>query len=306
MTRNLAASVLDRLKRRADAHGEAFDQVLTRYALERLLARIVAAGYQDAFWLKGALLFNLWYDEPHRPTRDMDLLGFGPDEAEEVTQRFREIAQTVLEDGVAFDAASAAAEPIREANDYGGLRISVLARIGATKTPLQIDIAFGDAVTPAAEWADYPAMLADIPAPRVRVYPVYSVIAEKYQAMTVLGLANSRMKDFFDLAYIAGREDLNGAQLAAAIRATFERRGTAIPEKPPLALTSAFANDPGKRRQWEAFLGRIGADHRDLADVVAMLFDLLWPPTQVAQSMSGASAVWVARAGTWVAHTPGV
>ncbi|MFC3146449.1 nucleotidyl transferase AbiEii/AbiGii toxin family protein [Piscinibacterium candidicorallinum] len=301
MTANRAASVLARLKNRADAKGEDFQLVLTRFAMERLLARLVAAGYQDTFLLKGALLFNLWYDEPHRPTRDMDLLGSGPDDTELLVQRFREIAATQLDDAVIFDPNTVTAAPIREANAYGGVRVSLMAAIGQTRTPLQVDVAFGDTVTPTPEWADYPALLDDIAAPRVRVYPVYSVIAEKYQAMTTLGLANSRMKDFFDLAYIAAHDDLDGALLAKAIRATFERRKTALPDAPPLAITSAFAKNEDKIKQWRAFMGRSGLGAMELSDAVATLYDLLWPPTVVARDGTDATATWRAASRRWEA-----
>jgi hypothetical protein len=175
-----------------------------------------------------------------------------------------------------------------------------VARVGSARCALQIDVGFGDAVTPAPQTVVYPTLLDDFQAPTLRVYPVYTVVAEKYQAMVMLGQANSRMKDFFDLAVIARRTELDGATLAAAIAATFARRRTALPMERPLALTRQFSEDHAKLRQWQAFLNknRIVAD--SLGDTVALLDDLLWPPTQVAAAGSQATATWRPEALRWV------
>jgi hypothetical protein len=171
--------------------------------MERLLARVSASAHADRFLLKGALLFALWYEAPHRPTRDADLLGFGPDDAASLIATFREVASIDLGDAIVFDPESVRAGAIRENSTYGGTRISLVARIGSARCALQIDVGFGDAVTPEPQTAIYPTLLDDFQAPRLRVYPVYTVIAEKYQAMVMLGQANTRMKDFFDLEVIA-------------------------------------------------------------------------------------------------------
>jgi hypothetical protein len=134
----------------------------------------------------------------------------------------------------------------------------------------------------------------------LRVYPVYTVIAEKYQAMVMLGQANSRMKDFFDLAVIAHRTELDGATLAAAIAATFARRQTALPTQQPLALTPQFSDDAAKQRQWQAFLNKNRIEAASLGDTVALLADLLWPPTQVAAADSQATATWQPEGLRWV------
>ncbi|AOS80526.1 MULTISPECIES: nucleotidyl transferase AbiEii/AbiGii toxin family protein [Hydrogenophaga] len=290
--RRSPASLLARLLDRAKQGGEDYSLVLNRFGLERLLDRLAHSRHADRFLLKGALLFSLWYDQPHRPTRDADLLAFGPDDVEHLTATFREIATIELDDGIVFDAESIRADPIREHNAYGGIRVRLVGRIGTTRCSLQVDVGFGDAVTPDPELVAYPPLLPDFDAPRLRVYPVYTVIAEKYQAMVTLGAANSRMKDFHDIATIARRTSLDGATLARAIAATFERRRTELPAEPPLALQSAFADDEAKQRQWAAFLARNRLGAFGLREVIALLYTLLWPATQIAASGSAATALW--------------
>lgn len=300
MTGNLSTSILARLLTLAKQRGDDYNLLLNRYGMERLLARVSTSPHADRFLLKGALLFALWYDTPHRPTRDADLLGFGPDDEANLIATFRDIAAMDLGDGIVFDPESVKADAIREDNTYGGTRITLVARIGSARCALQIDVGFGDAVTPGPQTVAYPTLLGDFPAPTLRVYPVYTVIAEKYQAMVMLGQANSRMKDFFDLAVIARRTELDGATLAAAIAATFDRRQTALPAERPLALTQQFSEDAAKLRQWQAFLNKNRIEAASLGDTVALLDDLLWPPTQVAASGSQATATWRPEALRWV------
>ncbi len=300
MTGNLSASILARLLTLAKQRGDDYSLLLNRFALERLLARVSLSPHAERFLLKGALLFALWYDTPHRPTKDADLLGFGPDDEANLIATFREVAAMDLGDGIVFDPDSVKADAIREDNTYGGTRITLVARIGSARCALQIDVGFGDAVTPGPQTVAYPTLLGDFPAPTLRVYPVYTVIAEKYQAMVMLGQANSRMKDFFDLTVIAQRTNLDGATLAAAIAATFARRQTVLPTERPLALTKQFSEDVAKRRQWQAFLNKNHIAAASLSDTVALLDDLLWPPTQVASAVSQATATWRPKALSWV------
>ncbi len=292
MSGNLSASILARLLTLARQRGDDYSLLLNRFAMERLLTRVSVSPHADRFLLKGALLFALWYDTPHRPTRDADLLGFGPDDGANLIAIFREVAAMDLGDGIVFDPASVKADAIREDNTYGGTHITLLARIGSARCALQIDVGFGDAVTPGPKTATLPTMLSDFPAPTLRVYPVYTVIAEKYHAMVMLGQANSRMKDFFDLALIARRTHLEAATLATAIAATFARRQTLLPAERPLALTKQFSEDAAKLRQWQAFLNknRITAD--SLGETVALLDKLLWPPTKTAVANHSTAATW--------------
>lgn len=300
MSANLSASILARLLTLAKLRGDDYSLLLNRFALERLLLRLSTSPHAHRFLLKGALLFALWYDDPHRPTRDADLLGFGPDDAANLIATFREIAAMDLADGIVFDSESVRADAIREDNTYGGTRLQLVARIGSARCALQIDVGFGDAVTPEAQTVTFPTLLQDFQAPVLRVYPVYTVIAEKYHAMVMLGQANSRMKDFYDLAVIGRRTVLDGATLASAIAATFARRNTTLPTQRPLALTKQFGEDAAKLRQWQAFLNknRITAD--SLAKTVSLLELLLWPPTEMAAAQGGTSVTWMPEHGKWI------
>jgi predicted nucleotidyltransferase component of viral defense system len=297
---NPSASILARLLTLAKQRGDDYSLLLNRFAMERLLWRLSQSAHADRFLLKGALLFTLWYGDPHRPTRDADLLGFGPDDEANLIATFRDIAAMPMDDGIVFDPESVKADTIREDNSYGGTRIHLLARIASARCALRIDIGFGDAVTPQPQHVVYPTLLKNFQAPKLRAYPVYTVIAEKYHAMVLLGQANSRMKDFYDLAVIARRTELIGATLAAAIAATFARRQTALPTERPLALTREFSTDAGKVRQWQAFLNKNRITTGNLADTVALLDLLLWPPTQVAAANSVATATWQPGLGWWV------
>jgi hypothetical protein len=172
-----------------------FNQVLVRFALERILYRLSQSEHADRFLLKGALLFALWYDMPHRPTRDADLLGFGPSDLDSIAQTFRDIASVDADDGIVFDPASVTAEEIRKEAGYAGARVLISGEIAKARCKTQIDIGFGDAVTPGPVHSVYPVLLEDLPAPRLRAYPTYTVVAEKLHAIALLGMTNSRLKD---------------------------------------------------------------------------------------------------------------
>ena len=271
MSRNLAASIRARLKQRADAMKQDFNLTLTHYGLERLLYRLSISSHASNYLLKGALLFVLWYDQPHRPTRDADLLGFGPDDVESAVLAFREISQIAVEDGIAFDTASVQGTVVRKEAGYGGVRIYLRATLDGARIALQVDIGFGDAVTPAAEAIRYPVLLDDLPAPQLRAYPKYTVVAEKFHAVCLLGLANTRMKDYFDLWVLMTEGTLDPAELRRAIRATFERRKLDTPSTIPTGLSDDFSGDATKQAQWKAFMNKNRLNAMDLSNVVTRL-----------------------------------
>ena len=276
--KGVAHSVRQRLLNRSRDTGEDYNLLLTRYAIERLLYRLSQSAHADAFVLKGAMLFALWTGALHRPTRDLDLLGFGEPSEKRMAGVFRDVCgQTVEDDGMTFDANSVTAAPIREEHAYDGIRLRVAAKLGNARLNLQVDVGFGDVVTPDAKTDEYPTLL-DQPAPRLRVYSPESVIAEKFEAMVSLGMANSRMRDFYDVWVLLEQFELDDVVLQAAIRATFERRQTPIPTTVPLALTAEFAGDPDKQRQWTGFLQRSGLPKaHELLAVVSTLRDRLVP-----------------------------
>lgn len=223
------------------------------------------------------MLFNLWYDMPHRSTRDADLLGFGPSDLESIGQTFREIVSVVADDGIVFDPASVSVEEIRKAAGYAGARVIVSAELARARCKTQIDVGFGDAVTPEPVDAVYPVLLADLPAPRLRAYPVYTVVAEKLHAIQILGMTNSRLKDYLDLSVLLEREDMNLETLTQAIAATYTRRGTDLPTELPIGLTDEFANDQSRQTLWAAFLKKNELVAVSLPHVVAALRVKLWP-----------------------------
>ncbi|MBX4863944.1 nucleotidyl transferase AbiEii/AbiGii toxin family protein [Rhizobium leguminosarum bv. viciae] len=282
--KNIGASVRARLLQVSKTSGQTFDLVLTRFALERLLFRLSQSPHADRFVLKGAMLMMSWFDDPHRGTRDLDLLGFGDPRGEPMLATFREILAQGAADGVEFDDDGLRVDRIREELEYGGLRLRTTASIGGARISLTIDIGFGDAVEPDAEELDYPSML-DFPMPRLRGYARETVIAEKFQAMVALGRANSRMKDFYDIWILSRSFSFDGDRLPRAIAATFARRGTMIPRDLPDALTPAFAEDAQKQRQWRAFVGDVTHDPGDLANVIADIAEFLMPRAAAAASL---------------------
>jgi len=271
MSPNLAASVRARLLNVAKAQESDFNQVLVRFALERILYRLTQSKYADRFLLKGALLFTLWYDMPHRATRDVDLLGFGASDLESVAQVFREIAAVAVDDGIVFDPASVSVEEIRKEAGYGGVRVVIAGELAKARCKTQIDVGFGDAVTPGPVDSVYPVLLDDLPAPRLRAYPTYTVVAEKLHAIALLGMTNSRVKDYFDLSVLLERETLDADLLAQAIKATFERRGMTVPAELPVGLTDEFAHDASRQALWQSFVKKNELDPEPLAAIVGRL-----------------------------------
>jgi predicted nucleotidyltransferase component of viral defense system len=275
--------VRDRLLELARQRGEDFQLILTRYGLERLLYRLSQSEYRDRFILKGAMLFALWDDQAHRPTRDVDFLGFGDSGEEIIRDVFRTLCDAPVDnDGLVFLADSVRVEPIRDVTEYGGIRVTLVAELAGARIPIQADIGFGDAVTPEPESVVYPTLLGT-PAPYLRAYPRETVVAEKYQAAVNLGMANSRMKDFYDLWVMAHRFDFDGLTLSEAINNTFTRRETALPEQNPSGLSSAFYGDKQKNLQWDAFLRKgmllSTATPPTLKEICQLLETSLIPPT---------------------------
>ena len=236
---NVSASVRQRLLNLATERKEDFGLVLTRYGLERFLYRLSISPHRDAFVLKGALLLQLWTAETYRPTRDLDLLGRGPSDIN-FRKVFSEVCtQNVVDDGLTFLPDTIRVGRIRDEEAYEGVRVRMEARLGNVRVPLQIDVGLGDTIVPASEEVEYPTLLK-FPAPKLHAYSKESVVAEKFEAMVKLGVANSRMKDFYDLWVLAQRFEFESSTLAAAIQATFKTRRTTLPRSSPLALRAAF------------------------------------------------------------------
>ena len=295
--RNISASVRDRLLNKARAEKLDYNLLLTRYALERMLYRLSISKQRDQFLLKGALLFDLWFDVPHRPTHDADFLGFGSAEIPHIEEIFRDICRIEVEDGIAFQPDTVKAAEIRKEANYAGVRVTLLGMLDSARCAVQIDIGFGDAVVPGPDEVHYPVILGEMPGPHLHVYPRYTVVAEKLEALTSLGMLNSRMKDYFDLWILAKHSDFDGQILSRAVAATFDRRRTVIPTGLPIGLSDEFISDAQKAKQWQGFLRKNALDPMPLATVVVDLRDFLMPVLAAIAAGGSHDYPWRAVAG---------
>lgn len=295
---NVAASVKQRLLNRARTQKEDFNPLLTKYALERVLYRISQSRHKDAFVLKGALLFELWTEQTHRPTRDADFLSKGDSSPERFQAIFEEICSlSVEDDGLRFDPKTAKVERIKEDEDYEGIRVTFLGYLENARLPVQIDIGFGDAITPDPVETSFPTLL-EFPAPLLLAYPRETVVAEKFEALVKLGMVNTRMKDFHDLRTLSQLFPFNGASLSEAIRRTFERRTTPLPiGESQTALTPEFYDDAAKQKQWNAFVAKnkLYIEPIGLREVTESIANFVLP---ILNEQAAASLQWE-RGGPW-------
>ena len=270
---NLAASSHQRILHIARSTGQDFQQLLTRFTIERLLVRLVESPHAGEFILKGAMLFVIWVNEPYRATVDLDLLGHGSIDEGRMRHVFTDLANSKREDdALEFDASSITLRRIREGELYEGIQVLIPATLGKARIRVKVDVGFGDAVTPAPTTVRFPTLLGLSPLV-VRAYPRETVVAEKVHAMVTLGMANSRMKDFYDVWFLSQRFDFDGTAVFAALRATFKRRQTPPSEETPISLTEYFALDEGKEKQWSAFVRktRLHVEPPPFVDLLAQL-----------------------------------
>jgi hypothetical protein len=296
-TRNVAASVRGKLLNYSKKNNQDYNLTLTRFMSERLIYRLSISHYSDLFLLKGAMLFDLWFDVPHRPTRDIDFLGFGSSELSQLHKTFQDLCNIEVKDGVTFDAESVRASEIRKEVAYAGVRLSLTGFLDTARISLQIDVGFGDAITPKPENAEFPVILPEFKAAIIRVYPRYTVVAEKTEAIISLGLANSRMKDYFDLWILSQFTQFDGMLLTEALRQTCMRRNTPIPNDLPLGLSEVFSEDQGKSVQWSAFVKRNKLTTPELKEVVSMLRSFLLPPLKASHSGEALALFWTPDSG---------
>lgn len=295
--RNIAHSVHQRLLNQARESGRPFNEILQYYAMERFLYRLAKSRYAQQFILKGALMFVVWKAPRSRPTMDIDLLGRASNSPNDAAALFKDVCnQEVEPDGLTFDAKTVKAEATTEDADYAGVRVRIRGRLGNARVSLQIDIGFADVLIPGPTDIDYPTIL-DLPAPHLRGYSRESTVAEKFEAMTKLGILNSRMKDFYDIWLLATHFDFDGKTLAKAISETFSNRGTDLQSR-PVGLTAVFGNDRTKQTQWKAFLRklRIEGAPAELADTILTISGFLCP---VVETLLRGKVF----GGTW--HAPG-
>ena len=272
--KDMAASVRQRLLDLTRQEGRVFDVVLVTYGLERLLYRLSVSPHRNNFVLKGGMLVSLWTEDENRVTRDVDFLGRGEATEEHIKKVFAEVLSIGSDDGLVFDVDALTAKPINEEQEYDGVRLKTVALLGKTRIPITVDIGFGDALTEPGQAIDYPSLL-EMPLANVRAYPPETVVAEKFQAIVNLGLANSRMKDYYDLWAIGNTQDIEPRALDAAIRANFQRRNTDVPVEAPTGLIRIFYDDTLKTAQWTAYSESIDLGGLPLETVVESIWSYL-------------------------------
>jgi predicted nucleotidyltransferase component of viral defense system len=287
-------SVHQRLLNKARGENRPFNELLQYYAMEKFLLRISKLPQADNFVLKGALLLRARGITDIRPTRDIDFLRFGESSISAIEKILADACRIDIEDGLAFDPGSVQGKQIREQEAYDGVRVAIDGRLGNARIKIHVDIGFGDVITPGPLWIEYPTILDD-DHPKLQAYTLESTIAEKYQAMVKLDLANSRMKDFYDIYFLTGNRSFEGRRLQKAIQNTFERRETEIPMDLPAALTDEFAKDAMKITQWNAFLNKLSSKQMptDLAVVVERLANFLWPVTKAIKDDNDFKNRWI-------------
>lgn len=278
--RNLPHSILTKLKNFSRENNFEFNVVLIRFAIERFLYRLYLSEYRDNFVLKGGNLLTVWLGPSYRVTKDADFLFSGEASHENLKKCFTAVCNIeFLEDAIEFHPETILTTEIRKEKQYNGICVELLATIGVVKIPLGFDVGFGDAVYPEIQMKKFPTCLA-LPPPQIQMYPEESVISEKFEAMVSLGIANSRMKDFYDIWLLSEEFDFQYSLLREAIRQTFERRRTDLPkENLPLALTPEFFKNPIKQKQWNAFLRKAKAKNapETFSEVAQRLITFLSP-----------------------------
>jgi predicted nucleotidyltransferase component of viral defense system len=276
--KNLAASVLDRLRNKAKEMGLPFHWLLYNYANERFLYRLSQSKHRPNFVLKGGLIFVGWNIPLRRLTKDIDFRAYASNNIDDIVNIVREVcSQSVEPDAVEFKPDTIEAEAILEQNEYPGVRVRFSAMIDKTKIRMQVDLGFSDEITPAPRTLTYPTILG-MPAPSLKGYSKETVIAEKLHSIIYRGSANSRRKDFYDLWFMSQQLSFKGTLLQRAIKITFKTRKTQIPTGLPVALTDGYAID--NETQWRAFLNTFNPhndDIRDFKEVLATIRDFLVP-----------------------------
>jgi len=287
MTREAkATSVRQRLLNLAQSRGDDYNQLLIRYVGLRFLARLAASEHASKFLIKGATMFLVWHGLMHRPTSDIDLLGFVDAEEATLAKVIRSVCtQQVDEDGVRFDPNTVRVEKIRDETAYGGLRCLIDATLGSAKLRVQLDVGFGDDVTPEPKVVEVPRLLDDEVRRELRAYTPETVVAEKFEAIVKLGLANSRMKDYLDLDLLLRSGEVDGQSLAEALRRTFKRRKTPLPETLPIGLTAEFWSDDSARRRWQAFVKKNGLSPVSLEEVCQRIGKAIQTPLSLATDL---------------------
>lgn len=277
--KNPSASILARLRNVSKERGLDHTQVLTQFAVERLLYRLSLSPYKDRFLLKGAMLYVIWGNHPFRTTRDLDLLGYGDITPQSVKAIFQDIARVdAPEDCIKYFSESVQVNVIKALEEYAGVRVILNARIDRVRISVQVDVGVGDSVTPQAEYVSFPSLLA-LPEPRIHAYPKEVVIAEKLHAIWKLGMLNTRMKDYYDIFYLVQTYQFEASRIVQSLKNTFQRREASLSSELPVGLSPEFFSDISKQLQWKAFLRKVGLakDAQDIGQVICIINSFVEP-----------------------------
>lgn len=280
-----AASVKARLLNISRKQNEEFQHTIERYALERFLVRLGKSRYRNRFILKGAKLYTVWTEQPHRPTKDLDLLGEFEQRLDVILEVLKEICTTTdPKDGLRFEPDSIQVSDIREGQSYGGVRAYITAYLGKASCRVQIDVGFGDIITPESVEVTLPPVLDGLEPATMPAYTLVTVVAEKLEATVSIGAANSRVKDFYDLWVFSRRFEFQGELLTTAIGNTFQRRKTQFPTEIPIALTEEFSKSESARKYWLGFLSTTGLGEGvpPFPQIVKDIAEFVLPPLRAA------------------------
>jgi predicted nucleotidyltransferase component of viral defense system len=292
-------SVKARLKKLSKIEGGTMQDKLIAYALERAIYRISISAYAERFTLKGGIFLYALFDKQFaRATMDIDLLAQKiSNNAEELKRVFKEIFSIEYDDAIRFDLYSLEVKNITEFKEYHGVNVSINTYLDRTKIPVSIDIGFGDVIYPDRVQIDFPVLL-NMDEPKVYAYSIYSVIAEKFEAFTSLGLINGRYKDFYDIYILASRFDLSGKELKEAIIETFSHRGTDFSDI--VAFEDSFTNDIVRQKRWKAFIKKKKAmDDISFEDTMRLVKELLNPIVDAIEDDKEFNKNWVSENKEW-------
>lgn len=297
--KNIAASILARLRSQADETNRPFAEVLQYYAMERFLYRLSKTKYAGKFVLKGGLLFYVWDLPMRRPTRDIDFRGYVSGDRESLLKIVNEVMEVAAsEDGLVFDPKPVSVEETQLEADYRGIRVRLIALLERTRIPVQIDIGFSDGLTSKAEAIEYPNILPGLKTVRMKGYPKESVVSEKFHAMVRFGDLNSRLKDFYDLWLMSVTFEFDSLSLQKALETTFKNRDTVLPTERPVSLSVEFASR--NQTRWENFLKKMELANQgngDFSDVVEQVWKFIWPPLQARFSKTRSVQKWTPKKG---------
>ena len=296
---DIAASVLARLKNKAAESGRSYQLCLQLFCQEEFLRRLEKSKYAENLVLKGGLFLYSLTDFDSRVTVDVDfLLRKIPNTPEQLRGILEEIiAVHTGNDFVAFEIKDVA--PIAVAKKYAGIGVSIVARIKNTRTPFGIDFGVGDVIVPKQEKRKIPTQLDDFVAPTVNTYYIETTVAEKIDAILSLMEFSSRMKDYYDIYYLANKFDFDGATLTEALKKTFENRGHSFTIE-QFEQVMRFDNDEAMQKKWKAFVRKIGIKTDDYSTVLKTIKVFLTKPFTAAVGGKEFTPKWSANNGEWI------